>query len=88
MEDALPGRASPHRLQAKAKEKEAYRLYQLQFVVPVVIFVVVSALTTYVTTWTGWTLDGLNFGANQVAAPDQPSECLLKHSLGWYLSPS
>jgi heme/copper-type cytochrome/quinol oxidase subunit 2 len=70
--DALPGRAhNPSgRLAAKEAEREAYRLWRLQFVLPVVIFVVVSSLTEYVTTWTSWTLDGLNFGGSQVAAPE------------------
>jgi len=36
----------------------------------VLVFIVVSLLTTYVTTWTSWTLDGLNFSGSTYTAPE------------------
>jgi hypothetical protein len=80
MEEGLPGRAMSGRLAAKEREKETARLYRLQFLVPVLVFVVVSSLTTYVTTWTAWTIDGLSFGGSQVAAPEAAIGALVEAS--------
>jgi hypothetical protein len=65
--EAIPGRGNTGRLAAKEAEREAFRLYRLQFVAPVVVFVVISSLTTYISTWTAWTLNGVDLSGSQVA---------------------